>query len=119
MATYTRKILSGSTDGKGILVVATASSGTTIHTGPASASTKQEVWLYAINTDYYQHTLTIQYGGTTSPNDDIVLVIPAQVGLTLVVSGLMLVGNATPLVIRAYADTASKVVVNGYVNEIV
>ena len=40
MATFTKTLLSGSTQGRGIKVVATASSGTTIHaTGTSSSET--------------------------------------------------------------------------------
>lgn len=118
MATFTKKLLSESTDGRPVLVVATASAGTLVHTGPSVATTLHEVWIYASNPDTTQHTLTIQWGGTTSPNDHIVLYLPAQSGLTVVAPGLLLRGNATPLVIRAFADTASKVTLTGYVNEI-
>jgi len=38
MATFTKEILSGSTDGRPILVAATASAGTVIHTGPTVAT---------------------------------------------------------------------------------
>jgi hypothetical protein len=119
MATYEKKILSASTDGRPILVVNTASSGTTIHTGSATATTLQEVWLYASNPNNTQYTLTVQFGGTTAINDDIVIPIPPQTGLVLISPGLILKGNATPLVIRAYASTASKITITGYVNEIV
>lgn len=118
MATFSKTILSASTDGRAVLVAATSSPGTTIHTGSSTASTFHEVWLYASNPDLTQHTLTIQWGNTTNPNDYITLYLPAQVGLTVVAPGLLLKGNATPLVIRAFADTASKVTITGYVNVI-
>jgi hypothetical protein len=118
MSTFTKKVLSGSTDGRGVLVVATASSGTTIHTGSSTAATIQEVWLYASNPGNTTYTLTVQWGGTTAINDDIVIPIPPQTGLMLISPGLILKGNATPLVIRAYASTASKITIMGYVNEI-
>ena len=51
MATYSKTILSGSTDGRGILVTATATAGTLIHTGSATATTLDEIWLYAVNSD--------------------------------------------------------------------
>ena len=78
MASFTKKILSGSTDGRGVLVAATSSPGTTIHTGSSTAATIQEIWLYASNPDTTQYTLTVQWGGTTSPNDYITIPIPAQ-----------------------------------------
>lgn len=118
MATFTKKLLSASTDGRAIKVAATAANGTTIHTGPTSTSTLHEVWLYAVNTDTTARKLTVQWGGTTSPDDDIELTIPAESGLTLVSPGLLLKGNATALVIRAFAATANVVNIHGYVNEI-
>jgi hypothetical protein len=118
MPTYTKKILSGSTDGRPVLVVATASAGTVVHTGSSTSATLEEVWLYASNSTTVQRTLTIQWGGTTSPNDSITLFLPPQSGLTLVAPGLIIKGNATPLVIRAFADSANQVSIVGYVNEI-
>ena len=118
MATFTKKILSGSTDGRGILVAASATPGTTIHTGSSTTSTIQEIWLYVSNPDTTQYTLTIEWGGTTNPNDRIVIPVPAQVGLLLVSPGLILKGNATPLVVKAFASTGSKLTIMGYVNEI-
>lgn len=118
MATYEKKILSGSTDGRPILVAATASAGTTIHTGSSTSTTIHEVWLYASNPSNAQRTLTIQWGGTTSPNDHFVLFLPPQSGLIVIAPGLILKGNATPLVIRAFADSANQVNISGYVNEI-
>jgi len=118
MPTYTKEIFSGSTDGRPILVAATSSAGTVIHTGPTVTTTLDEVWLYASNSTTAQRTLTIQWGGTTSPNDSITLFLPPQSGLTLVAPGLIIKGNATPLVIRAFADSANQVSIVGYVNEI-
>lgn len=118
MATFTKQILSGSTDGRAIKVAATASSGTTIHTGPTATTTIDEVWLYAQNTDTTARKLTIQWGGTTSPDDEIELTIPAESGLTLVAPGLLIRGNATALVVRAFAATANVITIHGYVNRI-
>ncbi len=118
MATFAKKILSGSTDGRPILVAATASAGTVIHTGPTVATTLDEVWLYASNPSGAQRTLTIQWGGTTSPNDHFVLFLPAQSGLIVIAPGLIIKGNATPLVVRAFCDSANQVNISGYVNEI-
>jgi hypothetical protein len=42
----------------------------------------------------------------------------SRAGLLLVVPGLILQGNATPLVVRAFAATANVVMVGGYVNRI-
>lgn len=118
MATYAKTILSGSTDGKGILVAATASSGTTIHTGSSTAADIHEIWLYAQNTSTAAVKLTIQWGGTTSPNDDLESTIQPESGLVLIAPGLLIKGNATPLVVRAYAGTASVITIHGYVHTI-
>jgi hypothetical protein len=118
MATFEKLTLSGSTDGRAVKVAATATAGTTIHTGPSSATVIDEVWLYAMNTDTTARKLTIEWGGTSAPDDLIELTIPAESGLTLVAPGLLIKGNGTPLVVRAFAATADVVTIHGYVNRI-
>lgn len=118
MATYSKIKLSGSTDGKLIKVAATATAGTTIHTGSSSTSVIDEIWLYAVNSDTTDRKLTIEFGGTSAPDDLIEQTITAESGLLLVVAGLVIVGNATPLVVRAFAATANVVMIGGYVNRI-
>lgn len=118
MAAFAKTVLSGSTDGKGILVAQTSSPGTTIHTGPTNTAHLHEVWLYAVNYDTTDRKLTIQWGGTTAGTDDIEYTVKAENGLYLIAPGLPIKGNATPLVIRAYAATATAIVVHGYVNTI-
>lgn len=119
MTTYNKTILSGSTDGRAILVAATATPGTTIHTGSSTASTLDEIWIYATNTDTTDRKLTIEWGGTSSPGDLIEFTVPAENGLYLVVPGLTIKGNATPLVVRAFAATTNVITVSGYVNRII
>jgi len=118
MATYSKIKLGGSTDGRMIKVAATATAGTTIHTGSSTATTIDEVWLYAVNSDTTDRKLTIEYGGTSSPDDLIEQTITAESGLVLVVAGLIIVGNATPLIIRAFAATTNVINIAGYVNRI-
>ena len=118
MATFSKLVLSGSTDGRAIKVAATATPGTTIHTGSATAATLDEIWLYATNTDTTARKLTIEWGGVSSPDDLIELTIPAESGLTLVAPGLLIKGNATPLVVRAFCASANVVTIHGYVNRI-
>lgn len=118
MATFSKITLSGSTDGRAIKVAATATAGTTIHTGSATATTYDEVWLYAQNTDSTDRKLTIEWGGVSSPDDLIEFTVKAENGLYLIVPGLVLKGNATPLVVRAFAATADVVTIHGYVNRI-
>jgi hypothetical protein len=202
MATYEKLVLSGSTDGAGIKVAATSCPGTTIHTASSTATTIDEIWIYATNNNPYSSgasvsnkalttnvatittsaahgffvgdtvkitgvdatfngtyviatvpstttftyarttanvttavssgsvypastfanqnvRMTLQWGGTTGVDDDITFTVPSQTGLYLVVPGLVLNGNATPLVVRAFADIANTVVLTGYVNRII
>lgn len=118
MATYTKTILSGSTDGKAVLVAATATPGTTIHTGSATTSTLDEVWLYAVNTSTSAVKLTIEWGEATAPNGNIEQTIAAESGLVLITPGLLIKGNATPLVVKAFAGTTNVITIHGYVNQI-
>lgn len=120
MATFTKTILSGSTDGKGILVNQTTSgSAVTIHQGSSTAAHIHEVWLYAVNYDTTDRKLTILWGGTTAGTDEIEQTIPAESGLILITPGLLIKGNATPLVVKAFAATTTSIVVHGYVNTII
>ena len=118
MATFTKVKLSGSTDGRAVKVAATATAGTTIHTDSATATTYDEVWLYAMNTSASSVKLTIEWGGTTSPDDLIELTVLPEAGLVTIVPGLLIKGNATPLVIRAFAATADVITIHGFVNQI-
>jgi hypothetical protein len=201
MATFSKQIFSGSTDGRSIKVAQTASLGTVIHTGSSTTSVLDEVWLYAtlnnpfsaaltvsnkaltsnvatittsaahglfvgdtvkitgVDTTFngtwtiatvpstttftYARTatnvtsaassgsiyigataasqavrLTVQWGSSTSPDDEITYTLANQNGLYLIIPGLILKGNATPLVVRAYADVANTVTISGYVNRI-
>jgi len=118
MATFSKQILSGSTDGKAIKVAATATAGTTIHTGSSTATTLDEVWVYAVNTSASDVKLTIEWGGVASPDDHIEFTVKAENGLYLIIPGLILKGNATPLVVRAFAATTNVITITGYVNRI-
>ena len=118
MATFTKLALSGSTDGRMIKVAQTATAGTTIHTGSTTATTFDEIWLYAVNSSTSSVKLTIEWGGVSSPDDLIELSISAESGLVLVSAGLVIKGNATPLLVRAFAATANVINIAGYVNRI-
>ena len=118
MATFTKNHLSGSTDGRMIKVVQTVTAGTTLHTGPTNTAHFHEVWLYAVNSSASTVKLTIEWGGVSSPDDLIEFTVPADDGLYVVVPGLVLQGNATALLVRAFAATANVVSIAGYVNEI-
>ncbi len=112
----TKNKLSGSTNGRGIKVVATSSVGTTIHTSVSGTSSWDEIWLYAYNGNTADVTLTIELGGTTVPDDNIILNIPFKQGRFLVVDGAIL-DNGT--VVTAFASVANVVVITGFINAIV
>lgn len=119
MATYSKELLSGSTQGKGVKVAATSTAGTTIHTTGTSATIKDELWLYAVNSDTTARLLTVEFGGTTSPDNVIQQTIPPQSGLMLLVPGITLNGDGSSgAVIRAFAATANVIVIYGFVNRI-
>tara|TARA_R100001143_G_C3295993_1_gene103386 strand:+ start:82 stop:228 length:147 start_codon:yes stop_codon:yes gene_type:complete len=44
--------------------------------------------------------------------------VPTEAGLVLVIPGLIIKGNATPLVVKAFAATTSSIQLFGYVNQI-
>ena len=116
MATTVSRIpLSGSTDGRAVKVAATSSAGTTIHTATSSASDCDVITLYAYNSSGSAVNLTLQWGGTTSVDDDIKLSIPATSGLTLVVPDLVLRNS---LVVKAYAGTADVITIHGFANRV-
>ena len=119
MATFTKELLSGSTGGRPIKVVQTATAGTTIHATGTSSSIIDEVWLYANNTSASSVDLTIEYGGTSNPDDLIIVSIPAKSGLSIVAPGLILTGDgAAARTIRAFASSANVINIVGYVNRI-
>ena len=118
MATFTKQILSGSTDGRGTLVAATSSPGTLIHTGSTTASTLDEVYIYAENSSTSSVKLTLQWGGTTADRDDIEVTLTGEAGLVTIAPGLLIKGNATALEIRAFAATTNVISIFGFVNRI-
>ncbi|MBI3272279.1 MAG: hypothetical protein HYZ53_25030 [Planctomycetes bacterium] len=117
MANYSRVLLSGSTSGRPIKVAATATPGTTLHTAVAGAASFDEVYLWVTNTDTSDRTLTVEFGGTTNPDDLIVkaLTIPKSSPPIPVVTGQVLNGG---LVCRAFASSANVLLISGYVNRI-
>ena len=121
MATFSKQLLSASTDGRAIKVVATAiaSSPTLIHTGSSTASTFEEVWIYAQNNHSADVALRLGFGGVTDPDDIIEYTVKTKGGLYLVVPGLILKGNSSAaLTIRAAAGTTNVISLSGYVNRI-
>lgn len=118
MATNATVIIpfSGSTQGQAIKVAATATPGTTVHTTGTSATIVDRVWLWAFNSDTADRTLTIEMGGATAPDQNIVLTIPFKQGRILVVDGEILLGSGgAALTVKAFASVTNVVTVAGYV----
>lgn len=121
MATFSKLALqpAGSTGtGLGIKVAANATPGTAIHTASTTTSTIDEIWLYAVNTSGSAVKLTIQWGETTAPDGNIEVTVQPEAGLVTIIPGLLLQGNATAKVVRAFAATADVIVLHGFVNRI-
>jgi hypothetical protein len=121
MATFTKVLLSGSTQGKAIKVSATTSgsAGTTIHATGTSSSIIDEVWLYAYNSSASAVVLTVQWGGVTAVDNETKILIPPTSGLTLVIPGLIITGTGSAAnTIAAYAATTNVITISGYVNRI-
>jgi hypothetical protein len=116
MAIYSKQLLSGSTNGKGIKVAATATAGTTIHTAVSGTSSIDEIWLYANNTSSSAVKLTLEWGEATAPDGNIEITIGAEgTGLILISPGILLQNG---LVVKAFAATANVINIFGYVNRI-
>lgn len=108
----TIEFLSGGTgDGRRIKVAATATPGTLIHT--AHNTLKDRTFLDVNNSSTSAVNLTLEWGGTTSPDDLIHVTVPAMF------SGLIQVTFGAPLsgakVIRAFAGTTNVLTVGGHV----
>jgi len=121
MATLSKLCLqpAGSTGtGLAIKVAATATAGTAIHTASSTSTTIDEIWLYAVNTSASSVKLTIEWGETTAPDGNIEVTVQPEAGLVTVIPGLLLQGNASAKVVRAFAATANVITIHGFVNRI-
>jgi hypothetical protein len=116
MATVVKRKLSESVDGKTVLIAATSSPGTSIHTavdGQVDGS-YDEVWLWAQNNHTDNVVLTIEFGGVDA-KDNIIVTIPFKSGLVPVLPGLPLQNE---LVVKAFAATTNVISIIGFVNRI-
>lgn len=117
MPSYSRQLLSGSTNGREIPVVAVATAGTLLHTALPGAAGFDEIYLWASNVTGAAAKLTIEWGGVTDPGDHMVkqLSIPANSPPIPIATGQVLNNG---LVVRAFSDVASAINIGGYVNRI-
>ena len=118
MATYTKLPLSGSDNGRNIVVGVTATPGTTIHTATSSTGAQgmDEIYIWAGSTHTATVNLGITFGGGNNVQDQISVRIPAEYnGPVLVVPGLVLQNG---YVVTATASVGFKVNLSGFVNRI-
>lgn len=116
MASYSRVLLSGSTSGKPIPVVATATLGTTMHTAVAGAVSWDEIYAWFTNIDTAARTLTLEWGAAgVGSNLVTALSLPLSSPPIPIVTGQVLNGG---LVFTAFASVASIINCTGYVNRI-
>lgn len=116
MATFSKRLLSGSTDGKAVKVTGTGTGSTvTVHTAVTGTTNLDEIWIYANNTSASAVKLTLEWGTATAADGNIELSIAAESGLVLVTAGLLLQNS---LVVKAFAATADVILLHGYVNRI-
>lgn len=113
MATLSRSPLSASSNGRPIKVAATASPGTLLHT---VSGTVEEIYIWVSNSSASPVTLTIEFGGTTNPDDHIVhaISIPGNSIPYPIVTGQSLASGS----VRAFASSANLLVCTGHVNRI-
>lgn len=115
MATYTKNLLSESTDGRSILVELSASPGNLIHTAVGSVTGADEVWLYASNPTTADSILTLNWGTSGNRDEMFKIVIQAYAGPILIIPGLVLNNSAQ---IYCRSSTLSGITITGYVNRI-
>lgn len=117
MATYSRVLLSGSTNGRAIVLAATATPGTTFHTAIAGTTSFDEVYAWVNNVTNASSLLTIEWGGTGVANNvPFQLSIPAQSPPIPILTGQVMQNG---LVIAGFSSVASALIITGYVNRIV
>ena len=104
--------------GLAIKVAATATAGTAIHTASSTATTIDEIWLYAINTSASSVKLTIEWGQADAPDGNIEVTVQPEAGLVTIIPGLLLQGNASAKVVKAFAATTNVICIHGFVNRI-
>lgn len=115
MQEYAKIMLSGSSDGTGILIAQITTPGTLIHTAVSGIINSDEIWLYAQNNHTADLALYLEYGGVAG-KDIIQFSLPYKKGLYLFLPGLVLNNSK---IVRAYAQTANLITVHGYAHRLV
>lgn len=116
MATFTKQLLSASTNGRQIYINGSHSgSATTVHTAPAGTTSFDEVYLYATNIATGSVVMGVWWGGTTTPNDMSLIAIPNQAGRVLIADGKLIQSGS---VISAWSTVSASILVDGFCNRI-
>lgn len=112
---YKKRKLSASDGGRGIKVAATATPGTLVHEALESIAQNEwdEVWIRAVNTSGSSVKLTLEWGGTTGPDDQVEITLPGEEGFHDIVLGHVLQNGKE---VRAFAATGDVIVLHGFVN---
>ena len=116
MGTYSKIILSGSTDGQGIRITATTPSGTIVHTCVTGAAESiDEMWVYGHSTVTTTAQIVFAFGVTTATGSRLTHTVSAgdKAGLILMIPGL--VGRNTKI-LKASATSTDRFNLFGYVN---
>ena len=118
MATYTRRLLSASTNGRPVVVAANATPGTTLHAAVSGTTAFDEIYLWASNVTASSATLYVEWGGATDPGDLLVknFSIGPNSGPVPIATGIVLNGNVS---VAAFCTAASAINITGFINRIV
>ena len=128
MGTFSKIVLSGSSDGKPLAVSGTAPTlGVVVHTGiTGNTDAFDEVWVYAFNNATTDRDVTLHWGasgGSAAAGDDAaiganqVFTVPARDGDYLLCPGHIMRGQNTLLAFdTANPNATGGVAVNGWVN---
>lgn len=115
MATFTKILPSGSAgspNGTPVKIVATATAGTLFHT--AHATSLDEIYMYLTNTSAADVIVTVEFGGATAPDFNVVITVPLK-STVLAIPGVPLTNSVT---VKAFAASANVVNMFGYINRI-
>ena len=112
MATYSRALFSGSTNGRPVSLSLSTNT-TTVCTVGTSTSAFSEIYLWANNITANPVTMTLQFGTATSDRICQDLSIPANSPPIPIVTGQNVNGGVS---LSGYASAASAINVQGYIN---
>ncbi len=113
------QVLTGSTQGKPVKIVATSTPGTLVHTTDINSTNISRLYLWAINTQAAATAttvlVTVEFGDATAPDHNIIVPIPGQAGAVQIADGFPLTGSgAAGATVRVFAATTAVINIVGY-----